>query len=249
VDAPLDMISRVLGRAAGVAGWGREYLAGFGTSGSLLAVAALLFVVASAMVAFRGWPHVAAQPSPGEVVVSPRPTAATGSLVGRRLAAIAGAPAGAAAAPAAGTGVAALRPGGALTAPHGTQRSIGQPASTARPVAVAGGTPTQSAGGAAPACCGSAPSSGSGSGSGSGPLKPVRQVVSQAAGALGGVVSGTGNQVGSTVQQTTGAVGAAVQPVSPAAAGAVNSVGSGAAQTVTGVTQTIAGALSGVGQP
>ena len=59
----------------------RPYIAGFGTSGSLLAVAALLFIVASAMVAFHGWPHVGAQPSPGEAVVSPQRTVATGSAV------------------------------------------------------------------------------------------------------------------------------------------------------------------------
>ena len=44
-------------------------------------MAALLFIVASAMVAFHGWPHVGAQPSPGEVVVSPQRTVATGSAV------------------------------------------------------------------------------------------------------------------------------------------------------------------------
>ena len=49
----------------------RAYLASFGTTGSLLAGAALTFMVASALVAFRGWPHVALQPPPGEVVVAP----------------------------------------------------------------------------------------------------------------------------------------------------------------------------------
>ncbi len=242
------MTSRGLARLMRLARSAREYLAGFGTSGSLLAGAALMFILASTMVAFRGWPHVGAQPSPGEVVVSPRPTAATGSPVARRLAVIAAAPGAAAGIGAlARTGVARVRPGGALGAPRGTQQAIGQPASTSRPGPVA--APTLTAGSAAPACCSSAGSgSGSGSaGSGSGPLQPVQQAIKQTTGALGRVVSGTGNQVGSTVQQTTGAVGSAVQPVSPPAAGAVKSVGSGAAQTVTGVTKTIAGALSGVG--
>jgi hypothetical protein len=48
-----------------VAGWirgARAYLPGFGTAGSLLAGAVLMFIVASALVAFRGWPHVGAQP-------------------------------------------------------------------------------------------------------------------------------------------------------------------------------------------
>src|SRR5436305_6587822 len=48
----------------------RAYLAGFGTAGSLLAGAALLFVLASALVAFRGWPQVGDQPAPISVVIS-----------------------------------------------------------------------------------------------------------------------------------------------------------------------------------
>jgi hypothetical protein len=42
----------------------RAYVAGFGTAGSVLAGAAVLFVVASAVVAFRGWPKIAGQQSP-----------------------------------------------------------------------------------------------------------------------------------------------------------------------------------------
>src|SRR5437588_751064 len=42
----------------------RAYLAGLGTSGSLLAGAAAMFVLASAIVAFRGWPQVGDQPAP-----------------------------------------------------------------------------------------------------------------------------------------------------------------------------------------
>src|SRR5947209_20296030 len=86
------MFKRGLDRLVALARAARGYLAGIGTSGSLLAGAALMFVVASALVGFRGWPHVGAQPSPGEVVVSPRPTAATGSAVTRRLSLISAAP-------------------------------------------------------------------------------------------------------------------------------------------------------------
>src|SRR5437588_12401832 len=49
----------------------RAYLAGFGTAGSLLAGAALLFVLATAYVSFRGWPKVGDAPRPVSVVVSP----------------------------------------------------------------------------------------------------------------------------------------------------------------------------------
>lgn len=47
----------------------RAYLAGFGTSGSLLAGAALMFVLASAFVAFHGWPQVAGQSAPASVSI------------------------------------------------------------------------------------------------------------------------------------------------------------------------------------
>ncbi|MBV9803819.1 MAG: hypothetical protein JO130_11530 [Solirubrobacterales bacterium] len=236
------------------------YLAGFGTAGSLLAGAALMFILASALVAFRGWPHVAAQPSPGEVVVSPRPTAASASLVSRRLAVISAPAAPAGARPGgrpggAGGGAAVVvvpgagRPGGAVGAvgamPGSGHHTIGQPPSTSVPV------PTSSAGAAPSAlscvaggCASPAPSNSGGSG----PTQPLQPVVKQAAGAVAPVVSGTGNQVGSGVQQTTGAAGGAAAPVSPPAAGAVNSVGSGVSKTVTTVRQGIAGTLSGLGQ-
>ena len=51
------------GPSRGVAHAARAYLAGVGTAGSLLAAAALVFIVASALVAFHGWPHLAVQPS------------------------------------------------------------------------------------------------------------------------------------------------------------------------------------------
>ena len=47
---------RVPGRYRGVGRAARAYLAGVGTTGSLLAGAALMFIVASALVAFRSWP-------------------------------------------------------------------------------------------------------------------------------------------------------------------------------------------------
>src|SRR6185437_15461704 len=120
-----------------VAGWmrgARAYLPGFGTAGSLLAGAVLMFIVASALVAFRGWPHVGAQPSPGEVVVSPSPVAATGSPSGRRLALFAAGPAARLAGPGAAAG-AGPRPGAGRAGratPHG---SLGRPVTTSRPIA------------------------------------------------------------------------------------------------------------------
>ena len=43
------------------------YMAGFGTAGSLLACAAVLFVIATGVVAFQGWPDLANAPSPASV--------------------------------------------------------------------------------------------------------------------------------------------------------------------------------------
>src|SRR5581483_2740144 len=66
----------------------RAYVAGLGTAGSLVAGAAVLFVLASAVVSFRGWPQVGAQPSAVSVAVPGAPTTASGSSsTSRRLAA------------------------------------------------------------------------------------------------------------------------------------------------------------------
>lgn len=218
----------------------RGYLAGIGTSGSLLAGAVLMFILASALVAFRGWPHVAAQPSPGEVVVSPRPASAFASSAGRRLTLLAApAPAGLAtgaarrAAGRVGAGLPAARRGPGA----GTRQSIGTPASTS----LASSAPAVPAGGgsAAQSGCGSC-----GSGSPPSPAPALQQVTS----GLGNVVAGAGSTVGSAVQQTTGAVGGAVGTVSPAVGSTVSGVGSGAAQTIQGATQGVAGVISGLGQ-
>src|SRR5579871_5453781 len=53
----------------------RAYLASFGTGGSLVACAALVFILASAFVAFNGWPAVGATPSTGSVVIQPASSA------------------------------------------------------------------------------------------------------------------------------------------------------------------------------
>lgn len=262
------MDSRVLGRAVRLAHSARPYLPGFGTSGSLLAGAVLMFVLASALVAFRGWPHVGAQgsPSPAQVVISSRPTAAAASLSSRRLALFTRVAAGAA--PRTG-GVARPRtghPGGGHPSGGGPgapapSHSIGRPVSASAPVSPStggtGGTSSCSTGcGSAPAPSPSpspapspapAPAPAPAPTPGPGPVQPVKQVVTQTTSALGNVVSGTGQQAGTVVQQATGTVAGALQPVSPPVSSVVNNVGTGAAKTVTGVTQTIAGTLSGLG--
>jgi hypothetical protein len=228
---------RALGAVKGAARVARAYLAGFGTSGSLLAGAAVMFILASALVAFRGWPHVSAQPSPGEVVVSPSPASSAVSTSTRRLALVSAGPVGGATgALAAGAGgLAQLGP--ARGHPPSTRRSIGQPASASLRFAV-----PAVATAAAASCL---------TGCGSTPLPvtaPLTQGVQQAASALGAVVSSTGRQAGAGVRRTTRAVARSTRPASAPVAGALGGAGSRAAQTIDGVTQTLAGVLAGLGK-
>src|SRR5579884_2402246 len=68
----------------------RSDLAGLGTYGSLVAGAALLFLVASAIVAFRGWPQVINGPATTVVASAAGPLAhsAAPSRTARRLAVV-----------------------------------------------------------------------------------------------------------------------------------------------------------------
>src|SRR5690348_11122503 len=179
------MLSRVFGRLVGSLRALRAYLPGFGTAGSLLAGAVLMFIVASALVAFRGWPHVGAQPSPGEVVVSPSPTAAAGSASARRLALFTAATAARAAAPAAAGGRPLPRAGrGGTATPHG---SLGRPVTASRPVSATGRSGTVSA---CPAAgCGSTAVTAQPGSAATGTAQPVQQVIRQTTGALGGALS------------------------------------------------------------
>jgi hypothetical protein len=226
----------------------RAYLAGLGTSGSLLICLALMFIVVSALVAFRGWPHVGAQPSPGEVVVSPQPVASTGSAVARRLVVVAAAPVGGARAPAGSVagGVGARLRG---PAPPATGASIGRPASATLP-AGAPVAPTSGGGGATSCGTGCAPAPVVGSAPA--PVQQLTQTAQQgiqrASGALGKVVGDTGS-VRTAMQQTTRSAAGAVQTVSPPAATVVQNTGSGVSKVIGGLTNTAAGVLSGIGKP
>ncbi len=193
----------------------------------LLICLALLFIVASALVAFRGWPHVGAQPSPGEVVVSPQPTASTGSR-GRaggwwrsRQPRLTGA------ARARRSDRRRRRVAVCAAAPRPRQRrSIGRPASTSLPVGAPAAAaarspcvtgcgrlrPSLAAAGRCPRRCSSS-------------QQTAQQGVQQATGALGKVVGNAGGKVSTVVQQTTNTAAGAVQTVSPAAAGVVQDHG------------------------
>jgi hypothetical protein len=222
------------------------YLAGIGTSGSLLAGAALMFILASALVAFRGWPHLGAQPAPGEVIVSQSRVPPSVSPSARRLQLVSAAPiAGAPAGPLAGAALPAAGPGGGRAGRPSPRRSIGQPASTSIPVGVpsVGGVSAPAVPSCVPSCAPTQPAI-----PGPAPAQLAQPAVQQVASSLGGVVSSTGRGVGSTVHGTTSKAAGAVRPASPTLAGAANGAGSGADSTLAGVTQTVAGALSGIGK-
>jgi hypothetical protein len=221
----------------------RAYLAGFGTTGSLLVLAAAIFVLASAFVAFRGWPQVGDQSGPGAVVISPQhPGPPSVSPSGLRLAAL-------------------VTPGGRATAAGGavlrrTRGAVTRPGSGAATENVTGGrsvpsssghpqTPGSAPAGSPPsphscASCGGSPSPGGGGGG-------LGSTVQQTTGSVSTAVSSTGNGAGSVVTGVAGAVANTVSGVSPPLAGVVNNVGSAAGNVVNGVTSTAANAVGGAG--
>jgi hypothetical protein len=209
----------------------RAYLAGFGTSGSLLAGAAVLFILGSAIVAFRGWPQIAGGPATVSVAAA-HPAAP--SRVARRLAAVlragvvtGGAPIGPVGRRRSGTrrvGSGGVRSGrgfptspGGITAPAAGSSAGGATACTrggcnqpGSPSLVVGLTNTvaqdvSSIGSAV----GSGISSGSGAVSGSvrGTSPQAASAVQNAGNSAGGVISGTATTAGSTITQVGNAVG------------------------------------------
>jgi hypothetical protein len=230
----------------------RAYLAGFGTAGSLLAGAALLFVLASAYVSFVGWPKVGGAPRPASVVVSPQFSSPHATATSQRLALAAARAAGGASRATALIGGAALRVHhrgapvtgnlpGALSAPNGGFAGSG---GTAGSGARAGASATGSGAGGAGGTGGATGGGGGGSG---GPTGPIQQIVQQASSTITGTISSSGSQLGSTITGTSGTVANQLPPSTPAP-GTVSSAGSTAAGAVTSATSTTAGAVSGATQ-
>lgn len=190
----------------------RGYLAGFGTSGSLLAGAAVLFVVGSAFVAFRGWPQIATGPATTAVAAA-QPAVPT--RVGRRLAAV----------------LSGRRAGG-LTS---RTRVVGHRRSARGAGGVAGGTAPSSVGGPG----GSASGRGSAASvaapcAGSCGQQASQNLVARLTGAVAQEVSIIGADAGSQVQAASGSAAGIVGGTSPQAGSAVQTVGDGAGSTVSG---------------
>lgn len=202
----------------------RAYLAGLGTSGSLLAGAAVLFVLGSAIVAFRGWPQIATGPATVAVTAA-HPSAP--SRAARRLAAVIRAQRA--------TGGAALAPVAGLrrrTAVRGTVvkrvpiSSTGTPASG---VAAAVGGSSASCGGSA---CTTPGSPG---------------LVSQLTNTVAQEVTSIGSNVGSKVSSGSGAVAGSLSGTSSQAAGTVQNTGSTGGSTISGTASTAGSTVTQAG--
>lgn len=208
----------------------RAYLAGFGTSGSLLAGAAVLFVLGSAIVAFRGWPQIATGPDSVVVAASHR---AAPTRVARRLAAVLRTNAitgGAALAPRAGRRATRSRGSRFATgaAPSGSRN--GSPASPTGSSATAG-----TVAGPSVACGSSCNQPGS-----AGPVSRLTNAVAQE-------VSSIGSSIGSSVSSGSSTVAGAVNGASPQTAGAVQNAGSSAGSAISDTSSTAAGAVNALG--
>ena len=198
----------------------RAYLAGFGTGGALVACAALVFVVASALVAFNGMPGDRQALAPLSVTM-PASQAGSGAVAATRLAAFAAATA------TAPGGHVPTRPagpgrGGAAGARGARRVSLGDPASVVRRgPGVAGGGPAAGGGGSPVPSPGTVLSRVTGT---TGPvLSPVtgttRKVLQTVLGGTGSTVSRVGQSLG---LGTPGpAPGAVVGVVTHTAAGSV----------------------------
>ena len=208
----------------------RAYLAGFGTSGSLLAGAAAMFLLASAIVAFRGWPQVGDQPAPVAVSLAHTSLGAAPSRTQRLLIAAA-----------ARATVTASRPGAARGVPgrSGSQGTSGAGRGSATPQSSSGSGSTP----------GGTIGTGGQTGSGGGSAGPVATPppVQNATGTVSQVVSSTGQSVGSTVSQAAGSVASGLSGSSPTAANAVGSAGSTAGSAVTTTANTAANAVNSLG--
>jgi hypothetical protein len=222
----------------------RANLAGLGTSGSLLAGAAALFLVASAIVGFRGWPQVGAGPAHSYVSGS---AVAVASRTARRLTVALRnvSPAGSARAARGIPRRLARAAGGGPAAPTGGATQEQSTGAT-----YVGGVPAGTAGSARPPASARTPRSGGGSHSGScsgdcngGPQNLVVRLTDK----LAQTVSSVGNQVGNQLSSATQSAGNQLSGLNPPAGGAVSSAGTTAGGAVTGASNSGASVISATG--
>jgi hypothetical protein len=214
----------------------RAYLASFGTAGSLLAGAAVAFVLASAFVAFNGWPQVASSSSPASV-----------ALTSSRLT---GGPGGAARAPAGNTTAQARRLALTLAIASGRPGLIigGGPGGPGSPtfISIPGipGGPTGFVSGPQPLGNGNPSSPGCGvclPPQVAPPLTQVTSAASQAVSSTGSNVSSAVNGVGNAVNNAASNAG----PTGRAVGGVARNATSAAGKTVSKAANPVAGLLNG----
>lgn len=220
----------------------RDYLAGFGTSGSLLAGAAVLFLLASAIVAFRGWPQISAGSAHSYLAAPPVPVA---SRTARRLAValrarrLLLAARGSSALHARGAAARRTAPAsGVVRGVTATMRAPGSGASAGPAVSPGGGRrrqPRSGSGSAAPNSCGGSCNSGS------------RNVIVHVTNNLARTVQTVGTTVGDQITGVGQAAAAPVSSVSPTAGSATSNVVTTAGGVVSGTATTAANVISSTG--
>jgi len=168
----------------------RAYIAGFGTAGSLVAGAAIVFVLASAVVAFRGWPQVGNSGQDSSIVFGKQAQSKAPSNVDRQLVAAAATPVTTGAG---GSGTAAGHAGTGQSSGAPTKVTTGGNAvgdGAAQSTTVTAPSQPTSPGGSCGSSCGSNPTGGG---------NPVSGVVQTATSGLGSTVEGATSSLGSTV--------------------------------------------------
>jgi hypothetical protein len=196
----------------------RALIAGFGTTGTLVAAVACVFIVASAVVAFNGWPHLGIGDRIDSLFVKDRPAVAdsTGPQ------AVAGT-----AATAAGT-VAAVPTGSVVTG-----RGIGGGGGGPGQNGAGRGGSTPGSGGSGDVQAGTGTTTGTGGGGGGngtgvpdagGPTSGVSGAVQNTAHDVGGAVSNTTNQVGQSVGSVNQPLGDTVSQTGSSVQNTVNNL-------------------------
>lgn len=214
-------------------------MAGFGSSGSLLACAAVLFLLGSAIVAFNGWPQIAAPPASSSVVAAP--LAATSHASPRLIHALAVTRRRVVA-----TDVVSRSPvhGGGVRHVVSGRTVVRSTAGASPPSGPSSGRGGGSTGPALPAACSGCVSHPAGSPN---PVGTATGKLAQTISKVGSGVGQVGNEVG---QQITGLGSAASQPlsnVSPPVGSTVGAAGSSVGNTVSGTATTAGNVVSGVG--
>ncbi|MHB8656631.1 MAG: hypothetical protein ACYC91_01555 [Solirubrobacteraceae bacterium] len=208
----------------------RAYIAGFGTAGSLLAGAAILFILASAVVAFRGWPAVGQESSPVAVIVSAPRGAVPSTSQSRRVAALAG-QAIAASSPSLSTTGASGASAQAAGAPRVVAQSV-SPVLVAQTGQVTTIGTVPGPGGSGCGACGTPPPAG------------FSGVIGAVSSSLGRTVAGTGNAAGSALGTVTGSVAA---QLGGGGGAVVGSVGQLLGSTVTATTASLGQTVTAAG--